>query len=238
LANIAQAGSDVRSPNYWRESPNRWQSEQWQQSPVNNRNAPYRWDKEKWRQSPGNWRNKAYRKENEKYPNPSQDWRQKAYKWDKEKWSNNPNNWRNKAYRFDKKQWEQSPLNWQNSPYRWQHGDSADKNAPEGVDIKMNPNGATDAASQEGAPQTVTDTDESPGETAAPPEHSPRKGPRVVEVENGDRDTRDKYSSRVLPVIRVHGTTPSAATKSGKTFTERSTRPKHLNGFRVYGLQP
>ena len=159
LANTVQAGSDVRSPNYWRESPNRWQREEWQQSPVNNRNAPY----------------------------------------------------------------------------RWQYGDRKDS---EEVDIRMDPEGVTDEARQKDAPQTATDTDESSGESAVPPEGSPQKGPRVVEVENGDHAAHDKYSSRALPVIRVQGAAPSAATQSSKTFTERSSRPKHLNGFTVYGLQP
>ena len=234
-ANTVHAGSDVRSPNYWRESPNRWQREEWQQSPVNNRNAPYRWDKDKYQKSPGNWRNKAYRKENKNYPNPSQDWRKNAYNWDKKKYQQSPDNWRNKAYRYDKKEWEQSPLNWQNSPYRWQYGD---KNGSEGVDIKMDPEGVTDAARQTGDSHKATDADERQGESAAPPEARQTSGPRVVEVENSGRREREKYSSRALPVISVQGATPSDVSQGKPSFTEISTKPKHLDGFKVYGLKP
>jgi hypothetical protein len=232
MASFVQAGSDVRSPDYWRESPNRWRSDQWRRSPVNNRNAPYRWNKERWRQSPDNWRNKAYRKENDDYRNSSQNWQQKPYKWNKEKWSNDPNNWRNKAYRFNKKKWQQSPLNWQNSPYRWGGG----KERRDGeIDIQMNFEGRPESDPAENAAPPATEAPPGSGGATSPTQDEQQMDPRIVEVPKGAPGTPGRHNGRVLPVIRVHGTVPSEAPRSGQPTARQSERPKQLDGFAVYG---
>jgi hypothetical protein len=233
MAGAVQAGSDVRSPDYWRESPNRWQGDQWRQSPVNNRNAPYRWNQEKWRQNPNNWRNRTYRPENAGGRDAPQDWRRKSYKWDKEKWSRDPNNWRNKAYRFDKQKWRQNPLNWQNSPYRWGGGEQQREGE---VDIQMNFEGRKTAPA-EGASPPASDGSQSQDDAQAPTEDRQPPGPRIVEVGKGAPGTPGRYSGRVLPVIRIHGTAPVNARSKERPVAERSAQPKQIDGFAVYGLQ-
>jgi hypothetical protein len=232
-AGVVQAGSDVRSPDYWRESPNRWQDDQWRQSPVNNRNAPYRWNQEKWRQNPNNWRNRTYRPGNAG-GRPPQDWRSKPYKWDKEKWSNDPNNWRNKAYRFDKQRWRQNPLNWQNSPYRWGAGE---KQRNGEIDIQMNFEGRKETDPSEKPSSPMPDGSQTYDDGQAPTEDKRPTGPRIVEVGKGAPGTPGRYSGRVLPVIRIHGTTPSATLRSDEKSAQHGQRPKQLNGFAVYGLE-
>jgi hypothetical protein len=215
LTSFVQAGSDVRSPDYWRESPNRWRGSQWRQSPENRRNEAYRQDNQKYRRTPQNWRNAPY-------------------KWDKQKWSKDPSNWRNKAYRFNKQKWQQSPLNWQNSPYRWRN---SDERSDGGIDIQMDFEGRTKPGTAESTPQATTDTPEGLDEIVARPIDEQPKGPRVLEIGRGSTGTHRKYSGRVLPVIRIHGTAPTEAPHGGRPAAERSTRAKQLDGFAVYGLE-
>ncbi len=215
LTSFVQAGSDVRSPDYWRESPNRWHGSQWRQSPENQRNEAYRQDNQKYRRTPQNWRNTPY-------------------KWDKQKWSNDPSNWRNKAYRFNKQKWQQSPLNWQNSPYRWRN---SDERRDGGIDIQMDFEGRTEPGTAESMPQATTDKPEGLDEAAAPPVDGKPKGPHVLEIGKGSTTTPIKYSGRVLPVIRIRGTSPAETPTSTRTAGEHSIGPKRLDGFAVYGLE-
>nr|MBL0713933.1 hypothetical protein [Desulfobacterales bacterium] len=182
------------------------------------RESPNRWRNDQWRQSPVNNRNAPYR-------------------WNQQKWRQSPDNWRNKAYRFNKKKWQQSPLNWQNSPYRWGASDGAGERDAGEIDIKMNFDSRAGNDQENRAPQAETEAGESSEESPTPPEDH-YTGPHVVEVGKGAQGARGSYSERVLPVIRIHGTAPSAAPQSGRTATKIRTRPKEFDGFSVYGLQP